>query len=401
MSMLRVSDFSLQSLGMGLLVAFVGFTSSFAIILQGLRAAGASDAQAASGLMALSIAMGISGIWLSAVRRLPISVAWSTPGAALLISSGHTLPDFATAVGAFVTCAVLLFIAGLYKPLARAIEMIPASLANAMLAGILLLLCLAPMRAIAFDPLLALPVILSWWLVGQYRRHFAIPAALLVLVVVVAWRLGVPPNLGDQLVSALRPQPVFVAPVFDLRAIISIAIPLFVVTMASQNVPGIAVLRANGYTPSVSPLITNTAGFSLLAAVFGGHAVNLAAITAALCAGPDAHADPGRRYWSAIVAGMTYVIFGLLAGVVGLLLTLIPSILVEAIAGLALIGAFTGALVAAFASAAEREAAAITFLFAGSGLAFLGVGGAFWGLLAGGAMVLVKRWRSTTQANTL
>jgi benzoate membrane transport protein len=395
MSTSRFSDFSVQTLAMGVLVAIVGFTSSFAIVLQGLRAAGASDAQAASGLMALSIAMGISGIWLSFSRRMPISVAWSTPGAALLIASGDTLPGFAAAVGAFVVCALLLLLAGLYRPLGRAIEAIPSSLANAMLAGILLTLCLAPIRAIAFDAWLALPVILAWWSVGQFYRLFAVPAALLMLIAVVAWRIGLPSTLGEQLLASLHPRPVLTMPEFDMQAIISIAIPLFVVTMASQNVPGMAVMRANGYTPPAGPLIANTAGFSLLATFFGGHAVNLAAITAAMCAGEDSHTDPARRYWSAIIAGLSYVLFGLLAGAVAVLVTLIPSILIEAIAGLALIGAFTAAIVAAFHSPHEREAAAVTFLFAGSGLAFMGVGGAFWGLLAGGGMVLFKRRQLT------
>jgi len=179
-------------------------------------------------------------------------------------------------------------------------------------------------------------------------------------------------------------------PSFELSAMISIAIPLFIVTMASQNIPGIAVLRANGYTPPSGPLIINTGLFSTLSAFFGGHAVNLAAITAAMCAGSDAHPDTNRRYWAAIVAGITYLAFGLLAGIIGLLVTLVPTILIETIAGLALIGALTASLVAAFSSAPEREAAAVTFLLSSSGVAFLGIGAAFWGLLAGALMLFVS-----------
>ena len=192
------------------------------------------------------------------------------------------------------------------------------------------------------------------------------------------------------------PRPLLSVPRFELQAIVGIGVPLFVVTMASQNVPGIAVQKANGYTPAAGPLIANTGLFSLLSAPFGALGVNLAALTAAMCAGPDAHPDPARRYWAAIVAGIAYVAIGLLVGVVALFVTLIPPILVEAIAGLALLGAFTAAAVAAFAEPAEREPAAVAFLFACSGLAFAGVGGAFWGLLVGGAMFALARYRTST-----
>lgn len=391
-------DLSWSALLMGMLVAVVGFTSSFAIVLQGLRAAGATEAQAASGLMALSVGMGLSGIWLSARHRMPISVAWSTPGAALLITSGGSLSSFNAAVGAFVVCGLLLLLAGVVRPLGRAIEQIPSSLANAMLAGILLMLCLAPIRALAFDLWLAVPVILTWWLVGLVHRLFAVPMALVMLLIVVSWRLGLPENFAEAASQALVPVPLFVMPDFELNAIVSIGLPLFIVTMASQNIPGMAVLRANGYSPQAGPLISNTAIASVASALFGAHAINLAAITAAMCAGHDAHTDPARRYWAAIIAGIGYVLFGLMAGVVVLLVTTVPSVLIEAIAGLALIGAFTASAVAAFAVPEEREAAAVTFLFAASGVAFLGVGGAFWGLLAGGVMLLVSR-RLTTRAS--
>lgn len=387
----RLHELSVSAVATGLLVAIVGFASSFAIVLAGLRAAGASESQAASGLMMLSIGMGLSGIWLAWTRRMPISVAWSTPGAALLLASGDTLGGFDVAVGAFLVSAVLLVVAGLFRPLGRAIEAIPSSLANAMLAGILLTLCLAPVKALAFDASLAAPLLVTWWLVGRVARLWAVPAALAVLVLLVLWRIGLPASFGAQFEVALLPAPEFVVPHFDLRTAIGVGVPLFVVTMASQNVPGIAVQRAHGFTPPAGPLIANTGYFSVLAAPFGAHGINLAAITAALCAGEDAHPDPDRRYWSAIVAGLGYVAMGLLAGVVVLFVALIPPILVEAIAGLALLGAFSGAALAAFTHPPEREAAAVTFLFAASGLAFLGVGGAFWGLLAGGAMVAVNR----------
>lgn len=390
----RVADFSWQAVGTGLLAALVGFTSSFAIVLQGLRSAGATEAQATSGLIALSLGMGLSGIVLALRYRMPIGVAWSTPGAALLITSGDTLGSVNEAIGAYIFSALLLMLAGWFRPLGRLIEAIPASLANAMLAGVLLSICLSPIHALAADAWLATPLLLTWWLVGRINRFFAVPAALLVMIPVVAWRLGVPPDFMEQLQSSLVPHIMWIQPVFETQSLISIGIPLFVVTMASQNVPGVAVLRAHGFQPKAGPLILNTGFFSLLSAPFGAHGTNLAAITAAMFCSTDAHVDPDRRYWAAVVAGMAYLILGSMAGVAGLFITLIPSVLVEAIAGLALLGSFSAAIVAALSDTKQREAAAITFLFAGSGLAFLGVGGAFWGLIVGGIMYFVADIRN-------
>ncbi|MFT6878251.1 MAG: benzoate membrane transport protein [Granulosicoccus sp.] len=393
----RLKDLSRQAVGMGILSAIVGFTSSFAIILQGLNAAGASAEQATSGLVALSIGMGISGIILAVRYRMPIGVAWSTPGAALLVSSAETLSSFNEAVGAFIFSALLLVIAGWFRPLGRLIEAIPTSLANAMLAGVLLSLCMAPIHALAADAWLATPLLLTWWLVGRINRYLAVPAALLVLVPIVIWWIGIPDEFAQQLQESIIPQIIWIMPVFEAQALISIGIPLFVVTMASQNVPGIAVLRAAGYEPKASPLIMNTGVFALLAAPFGAHGINLAAITAAMMCSPEAHKERNRRYWSAIVAGMVYLVLGAIAGVAVLLITLVPSILIEAIAGLALLGSFSAAVYAALSDVNNREAAAITFLFAGSGLAFMGIGGAFWGLLVGCLMYFLTRKKKTIQ----
>lgn len=382
---------------MGLLAAMVGFTGSFALVLQGMRSAGATEAEAASGLTALMIGMGLSGVILALRYRIPVGVAWSTPGAALLIASGDTLNNINEAIGAYIFSALLLILAGWLRPLGRLIEAIPASLANAMLAGILLGICLSPIHALAQDAWLATPLLLTWWVVGRFNRFFAVPAALLVLIPLVAWRLGVPVDFAEQLRASLIPQLIWIKPVFDPQVLVSIGIPLFVVTMASQNVPGVAVLRANGYSPKAGPLISNSGFFALLAAPFGAHGINLAAITAAMFASADAHADPQRRYWAAAFAGFTYVVLGLIAGAAVLLVTLIPTILVEAVAGLALLGSFSAAIVAALSDVEHRDAAAITFLFAASGLAFVGVGGAFWGLLIGGLMYFVSNYRNNTQ----
>lgn len=384
-------DFSLQALFMGLLTAFVGFASSFAVVLHGLTGVGATEAQAASGLMALSISMGLCAIVLSVATRLPVSIAWSTPGAALLASSGIVPGGFNVAVGGFLVCGALIVIAGLWKPLGRMVAAIPAALANAMLAGVLIGLCFAPVKAVAFNPLLGLPIVLAWVAVGAINRLFAVPAALLAFVLVLAFGIDIPEGAFARMADTLVPHAEWVAPSFTLAGIVSIALPLFVVTMASQNIPGIAVLKVNGYEPNPGPLFATTGLFSIFSAPFGGHAVNLAAITAAMCAGEDAHHNPARRYWAAIVAGIGYIVFGLLASTVTAFVSLAPKILIEAVAGLALVGAFAGSAMAAFKEAESREAAAVTFLVTASGVGFAGISGAFWGLVTGGLMLALAR----------
>lgn len=380
-------DFSGQSFFMGCLTAFVGFASSFAVVLQGLRAVGATEVEAASGLMALSVAMGLCAIVLSLYTRMPVSIAWSTPGGALLAATGAVEGGFSVAVGAFIISAILIIAAGLFKPLGKAISLIPASLANGMLAGVLLPLCLAPVKAVGFNPVLALPIVLAWIVVGAFKRLWAVPAALAAFVLVLAFGIEIPEGALANVVRSALPPVEFVTPAFTLSGLISIALPLFLVTMASQNIPGIAVLKVNHYEPRPGLSFAVTGFFSLLAAPFGGHAVNLAAITAAMCAGEDAHPDPKRRYWAAIVAGVGYVIFGLVAGAVTAFVALAPPILIQAVAGLALVGAFSGSVLAAFKDAKDREAAAVTFLVTASGVGFAGISGAFWGLLTGTLML--------------
>ncbi|MDR6757726.1 benzoate membrane transport protein [Mycoplana sp. BE70] len=384
-------DFSAQALFMGLLTAFVGFASSFAVVLHGLTGVGASEAQAASGLMALSISMGLCAIVLSLWTRLPVSIAWSTPGAALLASSGAVEGGFSAAVGGFLVCAALIVVAGLWKPLGRMVAAIPATLANAMLAGVLLGLCFAPVKAVAFNPLLGLPIVAAWVVVGAVNRLYAVPAALVAFVLVLAFGVDIPDGALHEIARNLLPSPEFVAPDFNLAGLVSIALPLFIVTMASQNIPGIAVLKVNHYEPTPGPLFAVTGLFSILSAPFGGHAVNLAAITAAMCAGEDAHPDPRRRYWAAVNAGMFYIVFGLLAGAVTAFVSLAPPILIQAVAGLALINALAGSAMNAFKEPETREAAALTFLTTASGVSFGGISGAFWGLVAGGLMLGLNR----------
>lgn len=373
-----------QPLLAGLVAALVGFASSFAVVLTGLRAVGADEAQAASGLLAVCLGSGLVAMVLGLRTRMPVSIAWSTPGAALLISSGVPSGGFGAAVGAFLLCGVLVVVSGLVPGLARLIAAIPPHIAGAMLAGVLLELCLAPVRAMSQVPLLAAPVILVWAVVGRFARAWAVPSALAAAVVLIV-------TTGSGLRGAdLAPALVWTPPVFTLPALVSIGLPLFLVTMASQNVPGMAVLAQYGYRPKLRPILAATGLGTLAGAPFGGHAVNLAAISAALSAGPDA--GPAHRRWVAsITNGFVLAVLGLASGVATAVLVQSPPVLVEAVAGLALLGALAASIASAVAEPSGREAAAVTFVVTAAGIGFLGLGSAFWGLVAGGAMTLLHR----------
>jgi benzoate membrane transport protein len=366
----------------GLLASLVGFASSFAIILQGFDAVGATQAQAASGLFALCLGMALVGIIMSAMTKMPISIAWSTPGAALLIATGAVQGGFPAAVGAFIVAAALVVVAGFWRPFGRAVAAIPMPLASAMLAGILFNLCLAPVRAVAELPALALPIILVWAITLRFARIWAVPAAVGVSAVMIAISTELPADLF----ANAWPAPVLVVPTLNLDALVGIALPLFVVTMASQNIPGLAVLRTNGYHPDVKPIFVSTGIVSAIGGLLGGQLINLAAITAALCAGPEAHPDKAKRYIAAITAGFAYIVFALGAGIAAAFISAAPPILIEAVAGLALIGALANALVGSVADDDLRLPAILTFVTAASGLTLFGIGAAFWGLIAGGAL---------------
>ncbi len=386
-----IKDLSAQSFFMGILVAFAGFASSFAVVLQGLEGVGATPAQSASGLAALSIAMGLGGIVLSLWFKMPISVAWSTPGAALLAGSGLVEGGFAAALGAFIVSSGLIIAAGLFRPFGRAVAAIPPALSNAMLAGIVLPLCLAPVEAVRLDPVGGILIFAAWAVVGVFKRLWALPAALGVFVLLTIYHLNGSWDATEM--PGVSAGIVFGMPEFNLQALVSVALPLFIVTMASQNIPGMAILKINGYEPPPGPLFATTGVFSLLSAPFGGLAVNLAAITAAMCAGPDAHPEESKRYWAAVFAGLFYVLFGLATGIITWFVSLSDPAYIKAVAGLALLGALTGSASAAFNDPTKREAAGVTFLVTASGLSFGGVSGAFWGLLAGGAVLGLQRLR--------
>ena len=379
----RLSELRLSAVVMGLLAALVGFGSSFAVILAGLRGVGASAPEAASGLAAATLAMGLAGMALSLSTRLPMAVAWSTPGGALLAVGVAPAGGFPEAVGAFLVSAVLLSLTAFVRPLARLVAAIPMPVASAMLAGILLPLTLAPVKAVATDWRLGLPIVLAWLLAGQWHRLLAVPAALAVFAVVTVLGTDLPDGTAARLLGSIGLPLVFQAPAFTLESTFGIALPLYVVTMASQNIPGLAVLRAHGVEPAVGRGFGITGIASLASAPFGSPAINLAAITAAMCAGPEAGEDPSKRYWAAAVSGMAYVAFAFIAGAAALFVSIAPAILIEAVAGLALIAAFSAAIVGAFSDERSREAAAIAFLVSAGGLTIAGVSGAFWGLLAG------------------
>ena len=364
----------------GLIAVLVGFTSSAVIIFQAAAAAGADAGQVSSWLWALCLGCGLTSIGLSLRYRAPVLTAWSTPGAALLAGSLGGL-GMGEAVGAFLFSATLITLCGVTGLFARLMQRIPQALAAAMLAGVLLRFGLELFGAFEEQALLVGSLFIAYLLGKRLLPRYAILLVLL-LGIGLAWGLGL---LHWQAVELAMAVPQFVRPEFSWAALVGVGIPLFVVTMASQNLPGVAVLRTSGYEQvPVSPLIAWTGLASLLLAPFGGFAINLAAITAAICAGPEAGQEPQRRYWAAVCAGACYLLIGLFGATVASLFAAFPQALILAIAGLALLVTLSNSLAGALQDVRQREPALITFLVTASGLSLLGVGSAFWGLVAGG-----------------
>ncbi|WP_416351487.1 benzoate/H(+) symporter BenE family transporter [Rathayibacter sp. Leaf296] len=354
------------------------------MVLAGVVAVGATDRQAASGLLAVCVLQGLLCILLSIRYRVPMTFAWSTPGAALLAATAALPGGFDRAVGAFLVASLLLVITGLWPALGRLVSRIPRPLANGMLAGILFPLVLAPVRAAVEIPALALPVILVWLVLVRLLPRWAVPAAIglaivLLLVTDGAVLAGAP----------LLPAPEFVAPVFEIGAIVGIGLPLYVVTMAGQNIPGIAVLSSFGFAPHSRPAIVSSGALSGVAAVFGGVPINLAALSAALTAGPEASPLPERRWIASVSAGASYLVLGLVAGAATALVSSASPLLIEAVAGLALLGVFVAAVQAAVDEPRLRLPAAATLLVTASGTTVAGIGSAFWGLVVG---LVVLAW---------
>ncbi|WP_310740411.1 benzoate/H(+) symporter BenE family transporter [Microbispora sp. H10885] len=378
----------LQPVLAGLVSAVVGYASSFSVVLAGLQAVGADPRQAASGLLALCAGIAVAAAVLSVRHRMPIAIAWSTPGAALLVATGQVSGGYPAAIGAFAVCGVLTVLAGLVPWLARGVAAIPGPMAAAMLAGVLLPLCTAPLRAMVDVPLLAGPVTLTWAVLMRYARRWAVAGALVAAVAGLAIGGAAFPA------ASLRPEPVFTMPAVTLPALVGIALPLFLVTMAGQNVPGAAVLSTYGYPVPLRGALVTTGLVSTAAAPFGGHAVNLAAITAALTAGPDAHPDPARRWTATLALGAGQLTLGLGAAFATALVVASPPVLVTAVAGLALLPALASSLATAFTGTERREAAAVTFVVTASTTSFAGIGSAFWGLVAGSLALLLTRRRT-------
>jgi benzoate membrane transport protein len=362
----------------GIVAAIVGFAGSFAIVLAGLHAVGASDAQASSGLLALSIGMGVTGSALSYRYKMPLSVAWSTPGAALLVTAGHISGGYPAALGAFLFAGALVVLAGLSDRVTKAIISVPGPLASGLLAGVLLQVCIQPARALVAVPGHAAPVVATWLVLWVFARRWAIIGALAVLAVTVV----IDPAGGHHHAHAL-PQLTLTAPAFHLGTLLGVGVPLFLITMVSQNVAGLSVLAANGYTAPVKPALVATGAGSMVAAPFGGHAINLAAITMAMCAGPDADPDPSRRWIAGVANGLIYFVLGPLAGLATVLLAASPVVLIECIAGLAMLPTLASSLRAATDDDDRRDPAIATFVVSASGITAFGITAPFWGLVAG------------------
>ena len=393
-------DLSWSSFTAGFVAVLVGFTSSIAIVFQAAQAFGATPAMLASWLWAIGIGMGLATALPSLWLRKPVMVAWSTPGAAVLASAGlaggYTMGD---AVGAFMMSAALIVLAGATGWFERVMNRIPVALASALLAGVLARFGLSGFAAAQSALPLVVLMLLTYLLGKRFAPRYAVPATLLFAVLFVAGQNG----FAQVDIPLGLTVPVFVAPIFSFSAFVSLALPLFVVTMASQNLPGVAAIRASGFGDErahggdaglpISKIITLTGLTTLVLAPFGAFSLNLSAITAAICMGPEAHPDRARRYTAAVSCGVLYIALGLFGATIMAVLTAFPKELVAAIAGLALMGTIGSALAAALHKESDREAAMVTFLITLSGVVIGGVGSAFWGVVAGAVALAVQHYR--------
>jgi benzoate membrane transport protein len=382
-------DLSLSAVVTGFVVVLVGFTSTGALVFQAALALGASQAQISSWMWALGLGMGLSSIIPSLIYKKPVVAAWSTPGAALIATSaaGVTMPE---AVGAFVLCAVLIIIAGWSGLFERMMNRIPMAIASAMLAGVLLRFGLEAFSSIKTAPAMVLAMFAAHLLGRRFWPRYGVVG---VLGIGIAFAAGAD-ALKWSAVTVEWAKPVWVTPEFSLSAIIGLGLPLFMVTMASQNMPGVAVMRGAGYDTPISPVITTTGIINLIFAPFGAFALNLAAITAAISMGREAHEDKDKRYTAAVMAGVFYCLIGLFGAIVGGLFAAFPRELIVALAGLALMGTIGNGLATAVTEEKNREAAMITFLITASGLSMFGIGSAFWGLVGGVVAMAVLSRRS-------
>ncbi|MEO1621556.1 MAG: benzoate/H(+) symporter BenE family transporter [Cyanobacteria bacterium J06632_3] len=371
-------DVSLSAIVAGFITVLVGLSGGGVIVFQAAQSLGASPTEIASWIWALGIGIGITSIVLSAYYRKPVITAWSTPGAAMLITAAAGL-SMAEAVGAFLTCAVLMTICGFSGWFERVMNLIPLPLAAGMLAGILLRFGLNAFSVMQTQFVMAAAMFGLYLVMRRTAPRYAVLSALIIGILMA----GLQGLLKLEAVQFQFAQPVFVAPAFSISAVVGVGLPLFLVTMASQNMPGVATIRAFGYDTPISPLIGWTGITTVVLAPFGGFTFNLAAITAALSMGPEAHKDPNKRYVAAIATGVFYIIVGLFGTTVSSLFAALPEELVMEIAGLALLSTIGKSLVTALGNERDRDSALITFLVTASGLSLFGIGAAFWGLSAG------------------
>ena len=371
-------DLSASAIAAGLVAVLVSFGGTAVLMVQAGHAAGLDAARIGSWIGSLSLVLGLGGAAYSLRTGLPIVMAWSTPGAALLVTALAGVP-FPEAIGAFVLAAALTLACGLFGWIDPILRRIPGEVAAAMLAGVLLNFGMGIFTNVGKQPALVLAMCAAYLVCRRWAPRYAV---LMVMAVAVAMAAGLGLMRVDQLDWHLT-EFVWTTPAFSMQAAVSLGVPLFVVAMASQNLPGLAILQAAGYRPPASRLVAATGFLGLLAAPFGAHSVTLGAISAAICTGPEAHAEPSKRYIAAATYGISYFALGIVAGAVAVFFQALPAALLAALAGLALLGTIMGGMAAAMANPQRREAALITLLATASGFSFWGIGSAFWGLVAG------------------
>ncbi|WDH34670.1 MULTISPECIES: benzoate/H(+) symporter BenE family transporter [Pseudomonas] len=374
---IRIADLLHPSVA-ALISVIVNYGGTFILVFQGAKAAGLSPEQTASWIWSISIGVGLTGAWLSYRYREPIITAWSTPGAAFLIAVLPSTP-YPEMIGAFMLSAVGFVVLGMSGYFERVVKLIPPGIAAGLLAGILLRFGIGAFDGAGVDPLLVGVLLLSYVLLRRFTARYAIVGVLLIGIVLLLG-LGQVSFASLELKPAL---PVLTVPVFSLNALLSVALPLFLITLTGQYMPGMLVLRNDGFKTSANPILTATGLGSLLMAPFGSHAFNVAAITAAICTGKEAHEEPAKRYLAGLACGVFYLLVGVFGSTLAALFVVLPATFITTLAGLALLGAIGGSLATALVEPSGRETALITFLATAANITLFGLGGAFWGLLAG------------------
>lgn len=379
-----------QPVSAGIIAMVVGYTSSFAVVLTGLAAVGADRHEAASGLLALCLTQAVGVIWLSRRHRMPIVLAWSTPGAALLAGMSTVDGGWPAAVGAFMLAGAAYVLTGFWPALGRLIARIPAPVAQAMLAGVVLKLCLAPVDSLVDNPGAIVPIALVWLIGVRVAPRWAVPAAFVTAGVVIGIDMI---RRGEGIASSsLLPELALTWPSLSWEAIVGIALPLYIVTMASQNVPGVAIMKSLGYDVPWRDSIVTAGVATVAGAAAGAHSTNLAAISAALAAGPDAGPDRSRRWIASQSAGVTYVVLAVASAALAALVAVAPAGVIATVAGLALVGTLADSLQGSMSQRKGREAAVVTFLVAASGITAYGIGAAAWAIVAGIVVHAILEW---------